>query len=494
MEAESLTSSSSAVARLKTPDSGDTKPELLGTAFAVGPDTALTAFHCVGDMRTQTLRHTNVVLHFISDRPPVRAQVVSFSADADFAVLRLEHPLAGDLQCLRLVRGVRRFDKFWSWGFPAQATLLQLSQVSGDVEDPAALLQNGAKAVSLFCREAVSLDLRGLSGGPVLIVHQDHEAVFGIVRQTQQIDRDNPLAVGNIFVACPVKSVIDAYPALDEFACCPVSQNDVRKVVSLAVKVAVPSAPPSVSPLDSSPWVSMTAREPEGVALEAVGLYEKPLRHGDTILVRVAQQLQTRWKDPKTEAIIAWQREPDGAILSLERPTVGARGVATSFTGYALCVPSFGVDIEWREATHVFGPMWGPIKLKTVRAFVAACRDKLLRAQIVRISGDGTKMNLTCAEYDRWLSQAWPYYKGLESALSRNGLYQNETAVKLRQEGQLLPVAHELIDSGRLGDMIPRRYRYLIGDRAIDPLDVQLVLEGLIDQYQQRVVGKPALG
>jgi hypothetical protein len=478
-----LDSARAALARLMSVPQGGSQPELLGTAFAVAPNIALTSFHCVGDNATNEVRHGKVRLDFVTG-DQIEATVDRWDAEADFAVLRLAHAPGKDVQLIPLLRGAGLRQRYRGWGFPPQVTLFKTATISGEITNPTATLANGAHAFQLLCNEVEGeLDLRGMSGGPILVAHAGHEAAVAIVRQMQWRGPGNPLALGNTFAACPVKTVIDACPELDARACCQPKAAEVQQLVKVASQFAgsdgVPTAP------NGSPWTPIESWQPHGEA-EPSGTTGDPLMRGDIVCLRLDGRLQTRWKDPISSHIVALER--DGGMRALEQVTTVVDGQTLPLTGYVLCIPGFGIDVEWREATHVWGSMWGPIKLKTVRAFVDACAGKAVRARVVRISQSkgNVRINVTCTEYDAWLAYQWPYYRGLESALSRNALYQAATAIKLRQEGHLLPVVHSLLQHDRLRRMIPVRYRYLMGERDIDPLDAQLVLQGLIDRFVER--------
>ncbi len=493
MEAPYVDSANAAIAKLIAANDHETKGRFLGSAFAVSPTVALTAFHCVGNIGTGAVSVDRVRLEFIAG-DSILGVVEKGDPEYDFVVVRLDEPLPAGFALIKLVRGVVPHTRYRSFGFPPQVTLFKMPAVSGTVTNPTAMLANGARALQLYCNElSGQLDLRGMSGAPVVIDCGRNEGAVGIVRQLQPRADDATLAVGNFFAACPVKAVIDAYPELDEYALDRTPSHIVNKVVQLVDREAPQQiATPKTAPIPSaSPWLRSEAWKPTSVSFVSAGASDEPLRTGERVWFRFERRLQTRWKDPMTSRLLAVERK--GEVRTVARAHTVVAGKAYDCARYLHCIPGFDVDIEWRGATRVWGSLWGPIKLKSVRAFIDRCGDDPFAATIVHMAMSKHKraaadaqIRIQCDAYDAWLRHEWPYYKGLESALSRNGLYQTATALQLRQEGHLLPIANELVRTRRLEAMIPYRFRYLIGDRPIEPLDVQLVLEGLIDEYHER--------
>src|SRR5262249_33896256 len=88
-----------------------------GTAFAISPTLALTAFHCIGELDTGVVRTRRVRLRFRGGM--VEAAVEGGDPGADYAVLRLLAALPPQEQPIRLVADCQTHERWYSIGFPA---------------------------------------------------------------------------------------------------------------------------------------------------------------------------------------------------------------------------------------------------------------------------------------------------------------------------------------------------------------------------------------
>ena len=105
------------------------------------------------------------------------------------------------------------------------------------MRNPDGSLFEGVPAIQLYCPEAAasaSLELPGMSGGPVL-VGKDPEVVVGIIRWNPQHPDGTAQAQGGMVFACPIKNVLEELPALEVHA--------VRRV-----RPKAPSAPQVLQP------------------------------------------------------------------------------------------------------------------------------------------------------------------------------------------------------------------------------------------------------
>jgi hypothetical protein len=160
-----------------------------------------------------------------------------------------------------------------------------------------------------------------------------------------------------------------------------------------------------------------------------------------------------------------------------------------------LCIPSYDVDVEWREETHIAGPLWGPLKSHIVHRFLKACRGRNMICRVVYIGRNeqGVFFHLDSRDYNLYLIHEWPYCKGLENALSKNRLYKHPDITSMSEDNLRSFVANDLVASNVLEEMVAERYRIMWHGRALDTESVFLVLRGLIQQFRlvDTRVGKP---
>jgi Trypsin-like peptidase domain len=185
-----------------------------GTAFAVSPIRALTAFHCVGDLESGEIRSPRVWLRFRSGT--IEASVEGGDAGADFAVLRLNMALPAAEEPLRLVGDCVPHERWYSVGFPAAVADVDGYALSGTVTLPDARILHGAAAIQLHCEQsAASLPLEGVSGAPVLVGGSPTLAV-GVVRWNPEADGTAGVAAGAAIFATPVAGIGAAVPLIAE--------------------------------------------------------------------------------------------------------------------------------------------------------------------------------------------------------------------------------------------------------------------------------------
>ena len=188
--------------------------KLLGTAFAVTRDLAVTAFHCVGDRSRGILRLDPIQLVF-PDGQRIDADVQPGSAEADFALLVLRDPLPDGLDPLVLSPDVRVDTGWTATGYPVAVRGTEHTTVGGKVRDPNGRLRGGILALELFCDEAAagqSLPLGGLSGAPVVAISSGE--VLGLIRWNPTASDAPQLALGGQVFACPARTLVEHVPAL----------------------------------------------------------------------------------------------------------------------------------------------------------------------------------------------------------------------------------------------------------------------------------------
>jgi hypothetical protein len=201
---------------------------LLGTGFAVSREFGLTAFHCVGDPDTGNVVWKKVCLEF-PNNVELKAKYEGGDNGADFAVLRFLKPLPLGLLALRLATTAVD-GAFWkSFGYaPAldRIGVIDIPSIDGHVSNNQSSL-NGAPVIQLHCNQAAAkeaLSLHGMSGAPVLT--GDPQAAVGLIRWNPERGNDpERLAVGAIVFACPMRSVVQRFPALESYVTEPISRG-----------------------------------------------------------------------------------------------------------------------------------------------------------------------------------------------------------------------------------------------------------------------------
>jgi hypothetical protein len=222
----------------------------------------------------------------------------------------------------------------------------------------------------------------------------------------------------------------------------------------------------------TGPWASGNPVEPR-------------LRAGQWIVVRInPEKPSDGWRDPYGRLVGLW----DGTLGTATRFAPGPfRGILRNhreaeLRPTALCIPSYKVDVEWREETLVYGALWGSVKGAVVQRFLEKCEGKRMICLILHIGlRDGKGVcKLYSDDYERFLRNEWSYYKGLEAALSTNDLYKkswSESALKAA-------INERLMQNNFVRNAMPERYRLLNEHREIQKADVELVLRGLIENYR----------
>ncbi len=146
-----------------------------GTAWRVAPGKALTAAHCVGDLRRRALGAGALSLRFADGVREATVEDVAW--DLDVALLRVEGEGAGAVP--RLTGGAARGDVWQAKGY-AKAHVVGM-MAHGTVTDAGAVMPvEGATvpALQLHCEEGGHGALEGLSGAPVW----GARGVIGLVR------------------------------------------------------------------------------------------------------------------------------------------------------------------------------------------------------------------------------------------------------------------------------------------------------------------------
>jgi hypothetical protein len=113
---------------------------------------------------------------------------------------------------------VEPYESFRCIGYPAAVWGPDYVTIRGEVRNPAGSLLEGVPTIQLYCREAAAnLELSGMSGAPVL-VGKDPEVVVGIIRWNPLRPGGTAQAQGRMVFACPIKNVLEEFPALEVYA------------------------------------------------------------------------------------------------------------------------------------------------------------------------------------------------------------------------------------------------------------------------------------
>ncbi|WP_308437276.1 N-6 DNA methylase [Streptomyces flavofungini] len=201
-----MTSVRLAIGRLSDAVSGSP----LGTVFAVTDRFALTAFHCVGDRKTDRIAVRR--LRCTWEEGWSEATVHDGDALNDVALLRLKRRLPTGLQPVPVTTEVAVDVPFRAPGAPHDTPGVSLFTASGRVTWSTRRHEEGAQVIQIACLEADHLSMHGLSGAPVL-VGSPMRAV-GVIRWNEPRREAPQLAAGSTLFAAPISAVLAKWPDL----------------------------------------------------------------------------------------------------------------------------------------------------------------------------------------------------------------------------------------------------------------------------------------
>src|SRR5258708_2930890 len=200
---------------------------------------------------------------------------------------------------------------------------------------------------------------------------------------------------------------------------------------------------------------------------------------GNWLVATLQPRPSDYWRDPAVSRICGIYAEndrtaqrfanglvlrcPDGSeVVTLHRP---------------LCIPSYDVDVEWRDEDYLADPVWGSAKDFVVRRFLKACQGKKLLCRVVHIGlTEGLAVfHLNSPDYDEYLKEQWVCFKGLENALAKNKLYKHSIMGEASEEHLRRIVENDLIANRIVTEMLPPRFRDLWAEQSPDPEAVLLV-------------------
>jgi hypothetical protein len=254
-----------------------TEPRL-GTAFAIDFQTALTAWHCVRDPYDDSKAVDDVELEFLGDEF-VHAEVGPGDPTEDWATLAFTTPLPESLRPIPLRRDVQPWDECRCLGFPRAAAevgyLPILATVSGETH------RAGVPVLTLEADTAGrGLDVRGLSGGPVVPRRSPDEAVGLVSRRLMDFSLEEQ--VGGVLFACPARLFADApvvappelrateQPSGEDLAAA-ARGGDVSAAARVGHRLLAEG-----NATEAEPWLRQAARGGDAAAAYAVGMLIDP--------------------------------------------------------------------------------------------------------------------------------------------------------------------------------------------------------------------------
>jgi tetratricopeptide (TPR) repeat protein len=211
----------------------------LGTGFAVSPEWALTAFHCVGDRHAAppVLRHGDVRLAVGGQS--FDAVVSDYDPRLDIALLRLSEELPPEIRPITLSCEVTVGSRFEAFGYPEAAEDAELEgwPVGGSVTSVLMRLRDGAPVIAVSAEGLDhQLPLQGISGAPVL-VGQDSQLAAGVLRYSVLADEQTGVALGNTLFATPASAVAERFPVLRPYLLVPERERERRASLGSLLRI-----------------------------------------------------------------------------------------------------------------------------------------------------------------------------------------------------------------------------------------------------------------
>ena len=263
-----------AVARILSPS--------VGTAFAIDARTALTAWHCVTDPDDPSKRVDDVRLRFLRGEE-TSAKVGAGDPDQDWTILELATPPPASLRPLPLGAGVEPWTECSCLGFPRVTAEVGfwpvLATVAGETE------RAGQPLLAIQARLESDMDVRGLSGGPVVPRGASLDEAAGlVVRRLIEPEEGKPMS--GLLVACPARLFAAAAtgagpaPATEETAegavAAAAAAGDVSAAARLGHRLLAEGKREQ-----AEPWLRQAGRAGEPTAAFAVGMLIDP--RGDLV-------------------------------------------------------------------------------------------------------------------------------------------------------------------------------------------------------------------
>jgi hypothetical protein len=212
-----------------------------------------------------------------------------------------------------------------------------------------------------------------------------------------------------------------------------------------------------------------------------------PLSVGMWLVVRLRQLPSNYWRDPVVGRIYGVYDDATGTATRLSNQVVVrcTDGSEVNTSHLPLCIPSYDVDVEWRDESYIADPVWGSAKAILVRRFLKACLSVRLLCRIVYIGQNDRRaqFHLNSPDYDQYLTEHWARFKGIENALAKSKLYKQSVIGEVSEQDLRTIVKNDLIAKGVIQEMLPPRFRDVWANQSPETDTVLLVLRGLIQRY-----------
>jgi Trypsin-like peptidase domain/Tetratricopeptide repeat len=247
----------------------------IGTAFAINARTALTAWHCVTVPGDPSTRVDEVPLRFFGGEE-TSAKVGDGDPDQDWTVLELATPLPASLRPLQLVADIEPGTACRCLGFPRATAQVGywpvLATVAGETEGP-----DRQPLIAIQAELESGMDVRGLSGGPVVPRGRSVEEAAGlVVRRLIEPEEGKPMS--SFLVACPARLFAAAAPGVTPTTAA--GQESTREALAAAAQAGDVSAAARLGNLllaegkreQAEPWLRQAGLAGEPTAAFAVGM------------------------------------------------------------------------------------------------------------------------------------------------------------------------------------------------------------------------------
>lgn len=136
------------------------------------------------------------------------------------------------------------------------------------------------------------------------------------------------------------------------------------------------------------------------------------------------------------------------------------------------------IDQHVRQLLEGGEPLPAQLQRPTlVRAFLASLAKKYTLCRIVSLRPEEAPV-LNCPAYDKYLTDQSTYYKGLEIALANHRFWKNRR-IRAMSNAALKREIDIVVASGKLFDMVPKRFSAKWDGRPIEAEAAFLILDGL---------------
>jgi Trypsin-like peptidase domain len=475
-----------------------------GTGFFVAPGQILTCAHVLNatSARKQTIEFTYLGNEFTGVLEAIRPDPCPEEDREIFPDIALISTDLKTTPCVLLQHEFESETEMYSFGYTEEAS--------------------GGESLACHCEGEKNYDLRedrkmiklkagqtiaGMSGAPLLNLKTG--GVCGILRST----RDESSDLGGI--AIRIERAAKVFPHIAKAnlkfhqnnaewgARFDAYMNDTRREVDRSYRqdkrqdeaMIQNTAPevlvPTIRVWDPD-WLPGSVPSPE---LQGNGSPQE-LKTGCRVVATFKGEPSRTWQDPEITSVAILNDEKSAArplpadLWKKSRRAGAMVGESDRWDAPPLCIPTYDAPVEWRLESYVYEPPWGPAKRRVVESFLARCSGKQVECVVVsnRSSGQARwKLALQSSDYDIFLQMQWPYYKGLESAMSRGRYFKSDAILALSNEALKQFVEGEMLADPKFPGLIPSRFRQQFEEREIEKEDVYLMLKGIIERERAAI-------